>query len=146
MVKQHPNPTPQESIPLMISPRPSRDFQQILNQQLLLRDDNRCIITGTFDRGKYALLPDAERIALNGVLTDDTQACHIVPFAIADFGDSNVSSPQHFLPCYCYSLILVHQVCSAAAIWDAVIRMFPEVAGEGGGNFNFINNHSNAII
>lgn len=80
------------------------------------------------------------------MLTDDTQACHIVPFAIADFDDSNVScSPQRFLPCYCYSLILAHQVCAAAAIWDAVIRMFPEVAREGDGNFNFINSHSNAI-
>lgn len=38
----------------------SRNFQQTLKQQLLLRDDNRCIITGKFDRGKYALLSDTE--------------------------------------------------------------------------------------
>lgn len=79
----------------------SRNFQRTLKQQLLLRDDNRCIITGTFDRGKYALLPDTERnsLALNRVLTDDTQACHIVPFVIADFDDSSVgSSLSRFLP------------------------------------------------
>lgn len=79
----------------------SRNFQRTLKQQLLLRDDNRCIITGTFDRGKYGLLPDTERnsLALNRVLTDDTQACHIVPFVIADFDDSNVSnSLSRFLP------------------------------------------------
>lgn len=126
----------------------SRNFQRTLKQQLLLRDNNRCIITGTFDRGKYALLPDTERnsLALNRVLTDDTQACHIVPFVIADFDDSGVSSASsRFLLYYCYSLILVYQVCSAAAIWDAIIRMSPEVSREGDGNFNFINDHSNAI-
>lgn len=55
----------------------------------------------------FSLSDEQNSSALNRVFIDGTQACHIAPFATADFDDSNVSSsPQLFFPCYCYSRIL----------------------------------------
>jgi len=69
----------------------SRNEQGWLKEACLLRDDNRCVLTGLYDARKaITSLSETER---EHIATIKTEAAHIIPFLISNFGDpkANIS-------------------------------------------------------
>ncbi|KAL0637641.1 hypothetical protein Q9L58_003365 [Maublancomyces gigas] len=67
-------------------------------QQLLVRDDYRCVITGYYCFTTYHALADTDEEILRaaGITEDDiayTEGAHIIPFGLASFSDSDVLLP-----------------------------------------------------
>jgi hypothetical protein len=60
-----------------------------LKEACLLRDDNRCVLTGLYDTGKAdEILSEDER---KHITTTDTQAAHIIPFSVGNFAPTEVN-------------------------------------------------------
>lgn len=74
-------------------------------QQLLVRDDYRCVITGYYCYTTCRALADNDREILRvaGITGEDTaytEGAHIIPFGLASFNDSSVLLPYFMLLAY----------------------------------------------
>ena len=69
----------------------SRNEQAWLKEACLLRDDNRCVLTGFYDvRKAKEILSENER---KHIATTRTEAAHIIPFSIGKFAATEVNFP-----------------------------------------------------
>ncbi|KAF8454039.1 hypothetical protein BDZ91DRAFT_748327 [Kalaharituber pfeilii] len=90
--------------------------QGTLRRLCLLRDGGRCVFTGIEDANLHE----------NGLAY--TQVAHIVPYALGYFDERNSV-----------------QLEARATVWDAIVRMFPDVTSRLNFNGNQINNLCNVI-
>ena len=70
---------------------PSQRHQKQLRTLCLERDQNRCVVSGYYDKLQLKNLPGDERRRVSGPKTW-TEAAHIVPFSYGSFGKSGVSA------------------------------------------------------
>lgn len=67
----------------------SRNEQGWLKEACLLRDNNRCVLTGLYDARKARTsLSSTER---EHIATIKTEAAHIIPFSIGNFAETEVN-------------------------------------------------------
>jgi hypothetical protein len=85
----------------------SRKDQRKLKDTCLDRDDNRCVITGAFDR-TWAERHDNE--APEGPGRVATECAHMLPFSLGNFDRSKAA-----------------EVANASIIWEALFRYFPDL-------------------
>ncbi|KAA8903642.1 hypothetical protein FN846DRAFT_891052 [Sphaerosporella brunnea] len=89
--------------------------QQRLKKMCLDRDGGRCMVTGFTDHKRF---PADER-------SIRTQAVHIIPFSLGDFGEA--------------------QRRSISTSWDAIYRMFPDIRSRINFSANSINETRNVM-
>ena len=66
----------------------SRNDQGWLRDACLLRDNNRCVLTGLYDLKAAKSLSETDR---NHVATIKTEAAHIIPFSVGNFVEAEVN-------------------------------------------------------
>ena len=66
----------------------SRNNQGWLKEACLLRDDNRCVLTGLYDVKAAKSLSEISR---KHTATIRTEAAHIIPFSVGNFADTKVN-------------------------------------------------------
>ncbi|KAF8454859.1 hypothetical protein BDZ91DRAFT_852890 [Kalaharituber pfeilii] len=82
----------------------TRSRQAQLKASCLLRDGNRCLITGYYDHHQSRNSQDGRH---HERMTDLTEVAHIIPFALGSFPESELHA--------------------AAIIWDGLYRCFPNL-------------------
>jgi hypothetical protein len=64
----------------------TRDEQKKLREDCLKRDGQRCVVTGLVNRAEFMAMPESSRV---GLLADDVDCAHILPFALRKFDEND---------------------------------------------------------
>ncbi|KAF8473505.1 hypothetical protein BDZ91DRAFT_651460 [Kalaharituber pfeilii] len=92
-------------VPTQTSDSSPQRWRAWLKAACLRRDGNKCVLIGAYDLAQSVKLP--EGTLDETVITEATEAAHIIPFAMGNF----ISSEMH----------------QSAIIWDALYRCFPSI-------------------
>jgi len=116
-----------ESIDRMVAELPesnSRVQQSKLRKNCLLRDNNKCVVSGFYDTYEFEKLPDEQKGEMT--MTGKCEAAHIFPFCLGKYSDTELSA--------------------TSIIWESLYRCFPLIQSHAGLSVDSINATFNALI
>jgi hypothetical protein len=62
--------------------------QSKLRKNCLLRDNNKCVVSGFYDTYEFEKLPDKQKGEM--IMTGKCEAAHIFPFCLGKYSDTEV--------------------------------------------------------